>query len=74
MSGLPAPSDFDHDWKNWARKLLRALGREEKELVYVLPQHPSTDLPRANQTGLLIYVTDTQKLAYTTATGWVQFP
>lgn len=51
------------DWQTWAKALLRHLQLEAEQSaasrVYSLPEHPSTDLPSAAQTGLLIWKPDT---------------
>ena len=55
---LPSPDMF-HSWEDWGRALLRVLEEKEPVLGAVdLPPYGVNNLPKANQPGQLIYVTD----------------
>jgi hypothetical protein len=71
MTNVPQVSEFDKDWKDWARRLIKFLNEQEDESRYQVPHHPSTNLPSAEQDGLLIYTPDTGDLRYSSGGNWL---
>lgn len=64
---LPVPR-FYVDWKAWAQALVKVLSQETVESAVNAPSYHSTLVPAKGKPGDLIYVSNTDKLAYWKAT------
>lgn len=76
MIRIPDPEFFKQysktgePWLDWAKKTREVLSKHVEDQVYQLPTHESTDLPSAEQEGLLIFKGDTQKVSASFGGAW----
>lgn len=69
---VPAP-DLHEDWRSWANALRSVLSERPTARQaggVVLPTHFSTSLPSAEQDGMLIWVSDLSRVAYSLSGRW----
>lgn len=60
----PLPSAMYKTWQDWGKTLVRVLQVHEVPSVLEAPNYHSSNVPTQGKGGDVIYVTDTDKLAY----------